>query len=426
MKVAEALRTGWLEIASNKARSALTCLAISFGVAAMVYTFSRIEGMNHRMAQAFELLGPGRLFISRKWGGYTSKGLSRGLTWQDAEQIRRDMPGLYMVSPFVSRGGVRLRWGAVKNDDINVMGITPEFQRRDWVYKVRGRFLNDVDMRTAARVCVIVKAGGWVEKPFWAQSRHEHAFGKLVKHRDFLGQKLLLGEHVFTVVGILVSPPRDQDPRWFTFWDTDKGNNIFVPMSAFYQCLASDGSKPDTLDEIHVDTGDESSAGLYKRRIEALLKNRHRGEPDFELRDLRELLAGIITRNRAYAIAVAVIGIVAILAGGIGIMNVTLATIFSRIKEIGIRRALGATRRDILAQFLVEASMLGSFGGITGAGLGIAGVAYLSPRADRMAEISAVHVAAAIAIAALTAFFFALYPAYQAAKLDPVESLHYE
>ena len=175
-----------------------------------------------------------------------------------------------------------------------------------------------------------------------------------------------------------------------------------------------------------MDTGDGASSPLYKRLIEALLRARHRGEIDFETRDYREILQGALQRIRQYAAAVLVVGIVAILAGGIGIMNVTLATVFSRVREIGIRRALGATRSDILLQFVVEAVILGFFGGAAGTGLGLAAILYLAPRADRMASISPAHVAGSLVIAAATAFLFALYPAYQASRLDPIEALHYE
>jgi putative ABC transport system permease protein len=428
MRVAEALRTGWLEIASHKVRSALTCLATAIGVAAMVYTFSQIAGLRDRFQKAIELSGPGRLEIERK-EGYVSKGLSRGLTWQDAEAIRRIFPELYMVYPTVRRWGARLRFDDFKNDSIAVRGTTPEWRRRDWVYKLRGRFINSEDVRTAARVCVVLQPGGWVKKPFWAKYFPEQAMEKVLKRRDLLGRQVRLDDHLFTIVGILQEPPRDRDPRWFRReWGGGSGGVVYVPISTYRQTLLRSGSRadPDRVDGIQVDSGDEATAALYKKRIEALLRVRHRGEMDFKVRDYREIIQGIVTRIRQYAMAIAIIGIVAILAGGIGIMNVTLATIFSRIREIGIRRALGATRTDIVTQFLVEATMLGSLGGVAGAGLGLLAVTYLAPREDRMAQISLAHVGAAMAIAALVAFFFALYPAYKAAQLDPIESLHYE
>ncbi|MBI5239058.1 MAG: ABC transporter permease [Elusimicrobia bacterium] len=428
MRVAEALRTGWLEIASHKVRSALTCLATAIGVAAMVYTFSQIAGLQERFRKATELAGPGRLEVEPK-EGYVSKGLSRGLTWQDAEHIRRAFPELYMVYPIARRWGARMRFDDFKNDSIGVRGTTPEWRRRDWVYKLRGRFLNEDDVRGAARVCVLLQPGGWVKKPFWAKYFPEQAMEKVLKRRDLLGRQVRLDEHLFTVVGILQEPPRDRDPRWFRReWGGGSGGLLYVPISTYRQTLLRSwgNANPDKVDGIEVDTGEGATAALYKKRITALLKSRHRGEEDFKVRDYREIIQGVITRIRQYAIAIAVIGLVAILAGGIGIMNVTLATIFSRIKEIGIRRALGATRTDIVTQFLVEATMLGSLGGVAGAGLGLLAVTYLAPREDRMAQISLVHVGAAMAIAAAVAFFFALYPAYKAAQLDPIESLHYE
>jgi putative ABC transport system permease protein len=279
-------------------------------------------------------------------------------------------------------------------------------------------------------VCVLKQPGGWVDKPFWAHYFPEQAIEKVLKRRDLLGHQVLLEDHLFRVVGIIKEPPRDKDPRWFNRdWDGGNiGGTILVPSTAFRQFLTRTwGSQnPDAVDQIQVDTGNEATVALYKRRIEALLKARHRGEVDYDIRDYREIIEGALGQVKEYAVGVAVIGIVAILAGGIGIMNVTLATIFSRVREIGIRRALGATRRDIIAQFLIEATLLGTLGGTVGAGLGVAAVTYLAPEADWMARISAVHILAAMGIAAATAFGFALYPAYQAARLDPIESLHYE
>ena len=181
------------------------------------------------------------------------------------------------------------------------------------------------------------------------------------------------------------------------------------------------------IERINVDTGDEKTVPIYKRRIEELLKARHRGEVDYEVKDNREEIQGIMNSIRQYVIAILAVGIVAILAGGIGIMNVTLATIYSRIKEIGIRRAVGATRSDIMLQFLVEAMALGFMGGVAGLGLGTAGVLYLSRHAERdMYSMSALHFFYTLLIAVGTGFIFALYPANQASKLDPVEALHYE
>ncbi len=204
-----------------------------------------------------------------------------------------------------------------------------------------------------------------------------------------------------------------------------------VPMSTYRYYLVQPpewgGGSPDGVDEIAIDTGDSATAGLYMRRIDGLLKNLHRDEPDYKIRDYREIIQGWLNKMKKMATAIMVIGIVAVLAGGIGIMNVTLATIFLRVKEVGIRRALGATRFDIIAQFVAEATLLGILGGLAGLVLGYYGVEHLMKNADKdMAELVWWHFPAALAVAGLTGFLFSVAPAWRASGLDPVEALRNE
>ncbi|MBI4346419.1 MAG: ABC transporter permease [Elusimicrobia bacterium] len=425
MILRESVATGFRELRAHKARSILSCLSITVGVAAMVYTFSQIEGMFTRRTKMMELMGPGRLEIEQE-EGYKSRGLSRGLTVQDAERIRQMWPELYMVFPMARRWGAKLAFGDFRTDNILIEATTPEWRKRGWVFSLRGRFLNEHDLKTAARVCVVVEPGGWIKKSWWAKRDKDEPFEAFVKRHDLLGKQLRIEEHLFTVVGVLREPPKDKDPRWQRYGG---GGTVMVPISTYRYFLATPpdwGGRADGVEEIAVDTGDASTAGVYMRRIEGLLKNLHRDEPDFKIRDYREIIQGWLNKMKKMAMAIMVIGIVAVLAGGIGIMNVTLATVFSRVREIGIRRALGATRGDILGQFIVEAVLLGLTGGLAGSALGAAAVTKLAPQADRMAEISSWHVGAALAIAATASFLFALWPAWQASRLDPIEALRYE
>ena len=199
---------------------------------------------------------------------------------------------------------------------------------------------------------------------------------------------------------------------------------IVVPITAFQDYLVK-GRLREAVDSIEVDTGDQKTASLYLRRIDGLLETLHR-ERDFEVKDFRAIMAGAMAEIRRFIISIGIIGIVAVLASGIGIMNVTLATIFSRVREIGIRRALGATRSDIIWQFVAEATALGAVGGVAGVFLGSALIVYLAPREERMAHLGPLYILAALAIALATGFFFSLYPAYTAASFDPVEALRYE
>ena len=245
------------------------------------------------------------------------------------------------------------------------------------------------------------------------------------KRRDPLGKLIRLGDHLFRVVGVLREPPRDVDPRWN--WGGRGNGTILVPISTFQHYLNPRYQKdPEQLEDVDVDTNDSATAGTYIKAVQALLLYRHRGEDDVEIKDIRQMMDGASKQIRQFIASILVIGIIAILASGIGIMNVTLATIFSRVREIGIRRALGATRADIVWQFVVEAMALGVVGGALGTAIGVAGIAALAPRAERMAPITPLHVCGALLIALATGFLFSLYPAYKASRFDPVEALRYE
>ena len=153
---------------------------------------------------------------------------------------------------------------------------------------------------------------------------------------------------------------------------------------------------------------------------------RHRQEADFEIKDYRDIMGGALKMIKSFIASIAAIGIVAMLAGGIGILNVTLATVFSRVREIGVRRALGATRVDIVAQFVVEALLLGSISGVIGSALGAAAVLLGSPSEHQIQAFSPLYALVSTAIAVAVSFVFSVGPAWQASKLDPIESLRYE
>lgn len=430
VNVGEAFRAGSLEIWSHKTRSFLSFSAIAFGVAAILYTFAHVNEMYRRRKQAFELAGPGRLEINKKWqrGEEEAGGLSKGLTSEDAQAIRKALPWLYMVSP-LAQASVEFRHGRLK-ESADVQGITPEWRKRDWVYSLRGRFLDSHDMETAARVCLLIEPGGWAgKKPFWARWFKDDAFDGYVKRHDLLGESVRLNDQIFTVVGVLKNPPRDKDPRWF---HRSGGAEIFVPLTAAQRYLTSarrgEAYLPEAIDNLVVDTGDEATVPLAKRVIEDILRARHRGVQDYEVEDFREMVQNILNRMREHAVAVLSVGVVAVLAGGVGIMNVTLATIFSRIREIGVRRAIGATRADILFQFVTEATLLGVLGGIAGIAMGLAGLKYLGGEdgADQIESLVLWHFFATLGISAAAGFLFSLIPAYRASRLDPVEALRYE
>ena len=426
MRIAEAFRTGAREIRVHKVRSALSFSAVAIGVASMLYTFAQTHGMNQQVEKTISLIGPGRLHVEVK-KDYVSKGLSPGLTEDDADAIRRTVPGLYMIYPSARHWVGDLKIAGHKYDSVLAVGTTPDWAKRDWVYTQRGRWLSADDVREERRVCVVIEPGGWVKKPFWANWRWENPFATYIKHHDLLGRDLVMGEHSFRVVGTLRDPPVDKDPR--SRFGNEGDISILMPISTMQSLVPQDGRQhPRAVDSIQLDTGDAETLPSAKQSINAVLKERHKGEEDYEIKDSREDIEGQLKETAKYSLAATVLGAVAILAGGIGILNVTLAALFARIKEIGIRRAVGATRMDILLQFVAEAVLLGLCGGAAGAALGVGGISYLASHTDweDIASLTWYHIVAALALAGATGFFFSLYPAWKAATLDPVEALRNE
>jgi putative ABC transport system permease protein len=419
----EALRAGAREIYANKFRSTLSFTAVSVGVASLLYTMAQTRGMQEALEKNLELMGPGRMTVEKK-RNYTSKGLSPGLTYADALALRRELPDLYMVD--VKMGvSTKLVYGRHSVEGVSTVGITSDYRRRDWVFKLRGRFLNDWDMAHRSRVVVMVEPAIWIKKPFWAKFWGEdNAYDAFAKRRDLLGAQIRLNDSIFTVIGVLTPPPHDKDPRWDS-WETP---NTLVPITAYQQSFLRGSDNPDAVDEIRIDTGSERTLASRRKQIEAILKRRHRSEEDFEIKDQREEIESEMENMRKYVKAGLALGVVALLAGGIGIMNVTLATIFARVREIGIRRAIGASRADILAQFLLEAAMLGAAGGFAGVGIGLGGVKWLSGLGGSrdLAQVSWTQCAEGIILASLVSAAFALMPAYRASRLDPVEALKAE
>ncbi|MDA8131797.1 MAG: ABC transporter permease [Elusimicrobia bacterium] len=426
-----AARTGIAEIWAHKTRSVLSFLAIAAGSVVFIDASSAIVNTYSRLKSQRAVSGVARLKVSANTGmsfsnpdaGYQE---SPKITYDDVLELRRRIPGLYMVSP-----EMRVYWNIVTYDGrryiANTYGVTPDWTKRDFTYRLRGRFINDYDMEHKQRVCVLVRKApppprSDLEKTRAREWNLTGPFDDLMSHGDLLDRTVTMGGLTFTVVGVLEQLPYSERPDLLI--RRNAGFQVLAPLTTIdsYSSFRSE----DTLD-VNIDTGDEAAFGETMRKIRNFFKIRFGSEDAFLLEDQMGMIRDTIAKRFKDALVTISLGMLAFLAGGIGIMNVTLATVFARTKEIGIRRAIGASRRDIMLQFMVEAVMLGTMGGVLGS---VLGWLWDGP-VKVMLGMGGGHIRAwiplaSVLIAALTAFAFAIYPAWVAASLNPADALRAE
>jgi putative ABC transport system permease protein len=282
-----------------------------------------------------------------------------------------------------------------------VVATTPSFARTEEITLGDGRFVADADVKEGKRVVVL---------------GHDLAAG-LFPYEQAVGGQVQIGEEWFSVVGTLL--PRERSRQGGRLSSRNLNRVAFVPLSA----MPSPGGR---IDEIAVRIAAEDAVADAAHLIQSVVSRRHRGARDFELVVPQELLAGYERARFQFNVVVGAVAAISLLVGGIGIMNIMLANVTERVREIGIRRSLGASQRDIAEQFLAEALVLTSVGGIAGILLGAAASVGISMYAGWPTALSLRAVLYALSLAALTGIGCGLYPAVTASRRSPVESLRHE
>ncbi len=410
MKAWAAVRMALGALRVNKLRTALTMLGIIIGVAAVIAMVSVGAGAQERIAEQIRSMGSNLIVVFP--GAQTSGGIRWGLgsqqtlTEEDARAIAVDVASVEIASPMV-RGSAQTVFGNL-NWSTAIQGVTPDYlDAREWGV-ANGRMFEVQDVDSAAKVAVL------------GETVSQSLFGGT----DPIGQTIRIKKVPFTVVGVL-------EPKGQSAWGQDQDDLILIPLStAKKKVLGANRSNPRSVGSISVRVRDASLMTEAQEHIRALLRQRHRlqtdQDDDFQVRVLTEMFAAEEESARVMTTLLAAIASVSLLVGGIGIMNIMLVSVTERTREIGLRMAVGARGRDILAQFLVEALTLSAVGGLLGIGIGVLASVGLASWAEWSTDISIQAIGVAFVFAGVIGVFFGFYPAQKAARLDPIEALRYE
>jgi putative ABC transport system permease protein len=410
MKAAATVQMATAALGTNRLRTALTALGVIIGVGAVVTMMAIGAGARVRIAQQIQSLGSNVIIVLS--GSITAGGVRLGsgsqltITEEDAWGIQREVPSVEVAAP-VMRGGVQIVFGS-SNWSTALQGATPEyFQARDWPV-ASGRLLTWDDVDAAGKVVVL------------GQSVAENLFGGT----DPLEQTVRIKQVPFTVIGVLAR--KGQSAR-----GEDQDDTVVVPLStAKRKVLGVSQANARSVGTILVKVADAGRMTEAESQIRDLLRQRHRLQPneddDFTLRNLSEILASQEAASRALGLLLAAVAAVSLVVGGIGIMNIMLVSVTERTREIGLRRAVGARRRDILSQFLVEAVFVSLAGGLIGIGVGVVGSYAIGYIFQWSVLVSWSAVLPAFFFAAAVGVFFGYYPARKASRLKPIEALRYE
>jgi len=394
----------------NKLRSALTMLGIIIGVGAVIAMVSVGAGAQARIAEQIQSLGSNLIIVLS--GSVTQSGVRLGtgsqltISEDDAAAIGREVRAVQVSAPSV-RGTAQVVAGGLNWATV-IQGVTPDyFEARDWAV-VAGRPVGQEDVDGATKIALL------------GQTTAINLFGD----SDPLDQIIRIKKVPFTVVGVL-------DRKGQNSWGQDQDDVIVIPIStAKKKALGRSQSNPRAVQAISVKVRADEDMAEAEQQIRDLLRQRHRLQPfqddDFWLRNLSEVLQTQEESSRVMTYLLAAIASVSLLVGGIGIMNIMLVSVTERTREIGLRMAVGARGRDILAQFLIEAVTLSLIGGVAGITFGLAGSRAISYFAEWRTLVAPEAIGVAFFFAAAIGIFFGFYPARKAARLDPIEALRYE
>jgi putative ABC transport system permease protein len=399
MALGEILNFAYDTFMSNKVRFMLTALGMVIGTASLILVVTiGMTGREYALSQ-IEAIGTNEIWAEYQGAQHISNSSLDPLTVEDVQAVQEQVPGVVAASPVVTLGE-RIPVGNGDEKDIQVLGVYPEYQRVRNLKVLSGRFFDAEDSQAHNKVGVITEK---MARSVYGSP--QAAIGKVIK----------LTGLPFTVIGTFKESAE-------TFGESEVGDNsMVIPYSVSRYFLETPNVKM-----IYFSMRDSASVPEATLQIKRVLRSRHRAESVYNVQNLTEILATAARILTALMWGLLASAMVTLLVSGIGIMNIMLATVTSRIREIGIRKAVGATRREIRFQFLAEAVLISLIGGIAGIVIGLAIPYSVHLFTEYHIPISGWSAIIAIVVSSLVGVIFGTVPATRAAQLDPVESLRYE
>jgi putative ABC transport system permease protein len=409
------LRLGLENLRAHKLRSMLTMLGMIFGVAAVVAMLSIGAGAQQEVMSFIEQLGVRNLIVEAREAGDSQalqkvRKLSAGLSFKDLRIIQTNLDGIAAASARKRFTPSKLTPKPLGADAPVVYGVAPEYQTIANLKVASGRFFDEAETTAAAPVAVLGEASAA------ALFGTEEPVGKYVKVNDQWFRVIGVAGPQLTVQSDVAGIPAQ-----------DRNNIIYVPLySSVFRLEDGQSAQKDEIDGVYLQMKPGVDVTGSAAMLRGMLDVAHRGAGDFTIISPAELLAEQRRTQRIFEMVMVAIASISLLVGGIGIMNIMLASVLERTREIGVRRAIGARQKDVVRQFLIETTIISLTGGVVGILCGVGLSQLIGVLAGWSTIVTTSSIVLAFGVSVVIGIVFGLYPAVRASRLDPVKALHYE